>query len=84
MPNSLICLLDADAMTTEEYSLWRDELSGQQDGDCFFNTLRRHLAKRFSIAHWSRFPFLVVVYSHVVLSFISIATNQVKIALAKF
>ena len=38
-----------NVMTTAEYSLWRDEL-GRQDGDCLFDALRRHLAKRFSVA----------------------------------
>ena len=51
----MVCvrLLDGtDVMTPEEYSLWWDELCEQEDGDCFFNTLRRHLAKRFPISHW--------------------------------
>ena len=56
MSNSIMAcvrLLDGtEAMTTAEYSLWRDELCGQEGGVCFFNMLRRHLAKRFPIADW--------------------------------
>ena len=47
---SMACvrLLDGtDVMTMEEYSVWRDELRGNEDQDCFFDALRRNLAKRF-------------------------------------
>ena len=46
-------LLDGtDVMTTEEYSVWRDELRGNEDGECFFDALRRHLAKSFLVTYW--------------------------------
>ncbi|CAJ1328447.1 unnamed protein product [Effrenium voratum] len=48
-----IRLLDGtDVVTTAEYFLWREELGGQEDGDCFFNTLRRHLAKRLLLQNF--------------------------------
>ncbi|CAJ1328452.1 unnamed protein product [Effrenium voratum] len=48
-----IRLLDGtDVVTTAEYFLWREELRGQEDGDCFFNTLRRHLAKRLLLPNF--------------------------------
>ena len=40
-----------DVMTAAEYSSW-DEMRGQEDGDCAFDALRRHLAKRCPISHW--------------------------------
>ena len=52
-------LLDGTyVMTTAEYSQWRDELCRQEDVDSLFDTLRRHLAKRFPAAHW----YTVVVF----------------------
>ena len=62
MPDSLMAcvrLLDRrDVMTMIEQSLRRDELCGQDDGDCFLNALRRHLAKRLPTAIGTRFfPF---------------------------
>ena len=79
-----IRLLDrTDVMTTAESFLWREELRGQEDGDCFFNTLRRHLAKRFSIAHWYLGFLFLIVYSNM-LSFLPVATDQVRIAFAEF
>ena len=55
---SMACvrLLDGtDVMTTEEYSVWRDELRGNEDEDCFFDALRRNLAKRFPVIYWYLF-----------------------------
>ena len=58
--NSLMAcvrLLDgSDVMTAAEYSLWLGELREQKDGSCFFDVLRRHLAKRFSAAIGTLFP----------------------------
>ena len=52
-------LLDGtDVMTVAEYSLWSEELR-QEDGDCFFDALRRQLAKRLPVDHW--YPLLLGV-----------------------
>ncbi|CAJ1366616.1 unnamed protein product [Effrenium voratum] len=54
---SMACvrLLDGtDVMTTEEYSVWRDELRGNEDEDCFFDALRRNLAKRLRLQNFRR------------------------------
>ena len=46
-------LLDGtEVMTAAEYSMWREELRGHEDGDCLFHALRRHLAKRFPVIYW--------------------------------
>ncbi|CAJ1366691.1 unnamed protein product [Effrenium voratum] len=51
----MVCvrLLDGtDVMTTVEYALWRDELRGHEDGGCFFDALRRHLATRLHLPNF--------------------------------
>ena len=66
-----IRLLDGtDVMTMAEYSLWWDELGGQEAGDCFFNTGQKipscSLAFGFSFLSF----FGICVFTHeVVLSF---------------
>ncbi|CAJ1445181.1 unnamed protein product, partial [Effrenium voratum] len=54
---SMACvrLLDGtDVMTMEEYSVWRDELRGNEDEECFFDALRRNLAKRLRLQNFRR------------------------------